>query len=145
MQTKKLNNFLTWVDKCTHFFTDKDITINQVVDEYVKQFPEPDYGMFGGEQKFKKDINDGKYAIPPVGDGLMSQTQLNENKRFMVCSYHTSQLFETEVMPKKDGWYICYVAGERLMLNWSITYQRWSNIVGRSYQLNQIEKWLNDK
>lgn len=30
----QLQNFLNWLDKSTHFFTDKDVTIKQVVSAY---------------------------------------------------------------------------------------------------------------
>lgn len=35
MISKKLNNFLKWVDEKTTFFEDKNITISQIVAEYL--------------------------------------------------------------------------------------------------------------
>ncbi len=36
-QTKELSTFLKWVEENTHFFTDKDVTIKQVVGQYASQ------------------------------------------------------------------------------------------------------------
>ncbi|MEK6883284.1 MAG: hypothetical protein AABY22_26895, partial [Nanoarchaeota archaeon] len=126
MQKEKLNHFLKWVDECTHFFTDKDITIRQVVDEYTAQFPYLDFGAFGGEENFKKECEAGRYNIPPG----ISQEKLNESKRRMVCEYHTKQLFETKVMPVKEEWYICYVAGKRKILKYNLKNKFWYDFVG---------------
>jgi len=34
-EEKRLGKFLKWVDEKTTFFEDKDVTISQVVDEYL--------------------------------------------------------------------------------------------------------------
>jgi hypothetical protein len=36
-RARDLSKFLTWVENSTHFFQDKDVTINQIVDEYFKK------------------------------------------------------------------------------------------------------------
>lgn len=45
-EENQLATFLTWVDRKTHFFQDKDVTVKQVVSEYLNNQTEPELAKY---------------------------------------------------------------------------------------------------
>lgn len=57
MKRKELIEFLEWVDKDTWFFSNKDVTVKQVVDEYLAK---------SAEWEKVKNLNNGVLRICAV-------------------------------------------------------------------------------
>jgi hypothetical protein len=45
--------------------------------------------------------------------------------------------------PNENLWFICYAGGVRQPLKFNKKYQHWYAITGRTYKLNEIERWLD--